>query len=174
MNNATHATARRRSKLAWTALALSSLSLLGATAAGAGGSLTVRGAANSKLGETVVVNPAGRTLYALSPETTHHLLCKSRECLHAWPPLTVPSRTTRLRAGAGVHGALGILKRSNGVLQVTLRGKPLYRFSGDAKSGEANGEGLESFGGTWHAAGASATAAPTSPMSSEGSGAYTY
>jgi hypothetical protein len=33
---------------------------------------------NAKFGEQIVVDAHGRTLYALSPETTHHLLCKSR------------------------------------------------------------------------------------------------
>ena len=85
------------------------------------------------------------------PRPRHHLLCASAECLKAWPPLTVPSRKTKLKAGPGVQGHLGILRRSDGRLQVTLRGRPLYRFSGDSAKGEANGEGLESFGGTWHA-----------------------
>jgi predicted lipoprotein with Yx(FWY)xxD motif len=112
---------------------------------------TVSSATSSALGARVVVNAKGRTLYALSPETAHHLLCKSHECLLAWPPLTVPSRTTRLKDGAGVHGRLALLRRTNGVLQVTLNGMPLYRFSGDTGRAQDNGQGIESFGGTWHA-----------------------
>ncbi|HYM54346.1 MAG TPA: hypothetical protein VES97_03220 [Solirubrobacteraceae bacterium] len=135
-----------RAAVATLALALS----LGATAL-ASGTLTVGSASNSMLGKQVLVNAQGRTLYALSPETTKHLLCRSHECLKDWPPVTVRSRTTRLRAGAGVHGHLGILRRSNGLLQVTLRGLPLYRYSQDLAKGEANGEDIESFGGTWHA-----------------------
>ena len=50
-----------------------------------------------------------------------------------------------------MQGHLGILRRSNGTLQVTLRGLPLYRYSKDHAKGDANGEGIESFGGTWHA-----------------------
>lgn len=126
---------------------------------------TVGSASNAKLGETVLVSAQGRTLYALSPETSRHLLCKSGECLHVWPPLTVKSHSTKLKAGAGVHGSLGLLRRSNGSFQVTLRGMPLYRFSGDHGRDESNGEGLQSFGGTWHAVTASsgATAKPTEP-----------
>jgi predicted lipoprotein with Yx(FWY)xxD motif len=122
-----------------------------AVALAAGGSATVGSASNTGLGKRVVVNAQGRTLYALSPETTHHLLCTSAACLKTWPPLTVPSRKTKLKAGSGVHGRLGILRRGDGRLEVTLRGLPLYRFSGDHGKGEANGEGLQSFGGTWHA-----------------------
>jgi len=126
---------------------------------------TVGSATSAKLGESVVVNAQGRTLYALSPETSRHLLCKSAECVHVWPPLTVKSRAVKLKDGAGVQGGLGLLHRSNGTWQVTLRGMPLYRFSGDSGKAEANGEGLKSFGGTWHAvtASASAGAKPTTP-----------
>jgi predicted lipoprotein with Yx(FWY)xxD motif len=130
------------------------------------GTLTLGTASNSMLGKRVLVNSQGRTLYALSPETSAHLLCKSRECLKNWPPLTVGSRAVKLKAGPGVHGHLGLLRRSDGLLQVTLRGLPLYRFSHDHATGEANGENIESFGGTWHAvtgAGAASTSPPTTP-----------
>ena len=122
---------------------------------------TVGAATNAKFGsEKIVVDTHGRTLYALSPETAHHLLCKSSECLSAWPPLTVHSHKGKLTAGPGVHGRLGILRRSDGMLQITLTGLPLYRFSGDSAKGAANGEGIKSFGGTWHAISAATGAAP--------------
>jgi predicted lipoprotein with Yx(FWY)xxD motif len=44
-----------------------------------------------------------------------------------------------------------VFKRPDGRFQVALRGEPLYRYAGDASKGEANGEGLQDFGGTWHA-----------------------
>ena len=112
----------------------------------------VSAAHNSSLGEQVVVDGHGNTLYALTPETTHHLLCKSPECLHFWPPLTVSSHRTKLKAGPGVKGKLGLLRRKHGVFQVTLRGMPLYHFSGDHAPGDANGQGIKSFGGTWFVA----------------------
>jgi predicted lipoprotein with Yx(FWY)xxD motif len=93
----------------------------------------------------------------------HHLLCKSSECLKFWPPLTVRSSKTKLLAGPGVHGHLAILRRSNGVLQVTLGGLPLYRYSGDQAKGEANGQGIHSFGGSWHVVSATSPATPTTP-----------
>jgi predicted lipoprotein with Yx(FWY)xxD motif len=127
---------------------------------------TVDAASNSKLGEQVLVSSQGRTLYALNPETTSHLLCKSSACLKFWPPVTVASSKTKLEAGSGVQGRLGILRRSNGMLQVTFRGLPLYRYAGDHAKGEANGQGLQSFGGTWHVlstASDPSTATPTTP-----------
>jgi predicted lipoprotein with Yx(FWY)xxD motif len=138
-----------------------------AMALAAGSATPVLGAtANTKFAEQIVVDAHGRTLYALSPETSRRLLCKSSECLSAWPPLTVRSRKAKLTAGPGVHGRLGILKRSNGMLQVTLRGVPVYRFSGDSAKGAANGEGIKSFGGTWHALSA-ASSTPPAPASTE-------
>jgi predicted lipoprotein with Yx(FWY)xxD motif len=126
---------------------------------------TVSSAANAKLATAVVVNAQGRTLYALSPETSRRLLCKSRECLQVWPPLTVSSDEAKLKAGAGVQGKLGLIRRGKDRFQVTLRGMPLYRFSGDHAGDESNGEGLKSFGGTWHAATSvsGAAAKPTQP-----------
>ncbi len=133
------------------ALAVLLLAAVAAVAAAGGSTRVVSAAANQKLGTTVVVEAHGHTLYALSPETTHHLLCKSSTCLQTWPPLTVRSSKLKLLAGSGVQGRLGVLRRAGGKWQVTLRGMPLYRFAGDTAKGQANGEGLMSFGGTWHA-----------------------
>ncbi len=137
-----------------------------AVALAAGSGATVGSALSSKIGKQIVVNPQGRTLYTLSPETTHHLLCTSSECQKFWPPLTVPSSKTKLKAGTGVQGRLGILRRRGGLLQVTLRGLPLYRYSRDHAKGQVNGEGIESFGGTWHAVSAQANAGSTMPTTS--------
>lgn len=157
---------RRRAWLALAAVAAVAAITVAATALAAGSSLTLSSNASSMLGKPVVVNPQGRTLYKLSPETSKHLLCKSKECLTNWPPLTVKSAKTKLKAGSGVKGKLGLLHRSNGTLQVTLNGLPVYRYSGDSAKGDVNGEGIESFGGTWHAVTASSsssTSAPTMP-----------
>ncbi len=162
-----------RGPRAWLALAALA-AILGAsvaTVALARGSTaaTVASAANAKLGVPVLIGAQGRTLYALTPETSRRLLCKSAECLHVWPPLTVASPKAKLKAGGGVQGRLGVVRRGDGRFQVTLRGVPLYRFSGDHGRDESNGEGIESFGGTWHAVRASggATVKPTQSGSAE-------
>lgn len=141
---------RRSARILVTVALVSAFAASAALAAHLG--LTLGSTSNSALGERVIVNAQGRTLYSLSPETSRHLLCKSGECLRFWPPLTVGSTATRLKNGPGVQGRLGILRRSNGTLQVTLRGMPLYRYSQDRAKGDAKGQGIESFGGTWHAA----------------------
>lgn len=136
---------------------------LAAMTLAAGNAATVSLASNATLGEQIVIDAQGRTLYALRPETTHHLLCKSSECLKFWPPLTVRSSKAKLLAGPGVHGHLAILRRSNGVLQVTLGGLPLYRYSGDQAKGQANGQSIHSFGGTWHVLSATDSTSPAPP-----------
>jgi len=147
-----------RAALAAAALLLGALA---AVALAAGGGFTVTSASNSKLGEQIVADAQGRTLYVLSPETTHHLLCKSSKCLALWPPLTVRSSKTALKAGSGVHGRLATFRRSNGMLQVTLSGQPLYRYAGDRAKGDANGQGIHAFGGTWHVLTAKSSTSPT-------------
>jgi predicted lipoprotein with Yx(FWY)xxD motif len=146
-----------------------------ASVAMAAGTRVVSAASNSTLSETVAVDTHGRTLYALHPEATHHLLCKTHACLQAWPPLTVNSANVKLAAGHGVEGHLGLLRRGNGKWQVTLRGMPLYRFSGDSMQRDANGEGIKSFGGTWHAVTAQtrSTAQPGTPSPTSSTPAMT-
>jgi predicted lipoprotein with Yx(FWY)xxD motif len=159
----------KRSRRTWLTLAavaaVAAIAAVATALAAGSSSLTLGSAQNSTLGHAVVVNPQGRTLYRLSPETSRHLLCKSKECLTNWPPLTVKSAKTKLKAGTGVKGKLAVLRRSNGSFQVTLNGLPLYRYSGDSAKGQANGEGIESFGGTWHAVKASSSAGATTPAS---------
>jgi predicted lipoprotein with Yx(FWY)xxD motif len=97
--------------------------------------------------ESVAVNGKGVTVYELSPETTEHLLCRSSTCLGAWPPVKASGK---VNTAAGLSGKLGTFKRKR-FTQVTLNGHPPYTFSEDAgMKGSASGEGLHSFGGTWH------------------------
>jgi predicted lipoprotein with Yx(FWY)xxD motif len=151
----------------------------------ASSAVTIGSASNSKLGENVLVSSQGRTLYTLTPETAHHLLCKSSECLKFWPPLTVPSSSAKVKLAAGVHGHVGILHRSNGKLQVTLNGRPLYRFAADHANGEVNGQNFKSFGGTWRVLsdsgspsstepGAASTPTPTTPPAMPSNPPYGY
>ena len=123
----------------------------------------VKAVHNDVQDKTIVVDAKGLTLYRLSPETSKHLICKSGACLGVWPPLTVKSRSTKLVAGSGVHGKLALVSRGKNKFQVTLGGKPLYRFSGDSGKGKVSGEGIVSFGGTWHTVSAGTAAARPNP-----------
>ena len=43
-----------------------------------------------------------------------------------------------------------LTSRGWGATQVTYNGHPLYRFQGDAKAGQINGQGLDQFGAKWY------------------------
>jgi predicted lipoprotein with Yx(FWY)xxD motif len=103
------------------------------------------GLANTHIG-TVLVDSTGRTLYAFTKDQTSTSAC-SGQCVIVWSPL----RTTRhLVVGSGLGVSLvATSARPDGQPQVTYNGHRLYRFSDDNRPGEANGQGLASFGGVW-------------------------
>jgi predicted lipoprotein with Yx(FWY)xxD motif len=151
-------------KIGMTVATLAVAAAFAATALGSS-STSVSSASNASLREHILAGPSGHTLYALSPETSSHLLCKSSECLKFWPPLKASS-AGKVKLGAGVHGKVGILHRSNGISQVTLNGHPLYYFSGDSGRDEVNGQSLKGFGGTWHVLSASGQPSSKAPAAS--------
>jgi predicted lipoprotein with Yx(FWY)xxD motif len=107
---------------------------------------TVKSTNVSALGK-ILVNASGRTLYHNSFEKKNVVKCTGT-CASQWPPLVVAAGAKPV-AGAGVMASmLGTLKRSDGKIQVTYGGKPLYLFSGDKKAGDVKGQGD---GGIWHA-----------------------
>ncbi|MHB8448919.1 MAG: COG4315 family predicted lipoprotein [Mycobacteriales bacterium] len=52
--------------------------------------------------------------------------------------------------GAAKASLLGTSRRTDGTVQVTYNGHPLYYYSGDSHAGQTNGEGINSFGGYWY------------------------
>lgn len=114
------------------------------TASTATRSVVVATAKNSKLG-TILVDNQGMTLYTLT-NAGQPVAC-SGACLTVWPPLLLPSGTSKATGSAGV-GGLGTVA-AGGQQEVTVNGSPLYHFSGDHAAGDVNGEGINSFGGTW-------------------------
>lgn len=108
---------------------------------------TVKLAHNAKLG-TILVAPNGMVVYHLSTEASGHIHCVGG-CTAVWPPLELPTGVTKPVAGPGLTGTLGVTKRPSGPLQVTYNGMPLYLYAGDAKPGQAAGQGLVQDGGTW-------------------------
>ena len=115
-------------------------------AAASPGAATVTTASAGDLG-TILVDSTGRTLYLWKADTGSTSTC-SGACAAAWPPLTT---TGDAKAAGGARTAdLGTTKRSDGTAQVTYHGHPLYLFAGDAKPGDANGEGSTGFGAAWY------------------------
>jgi predicted lipoprotein with Yx(FWY)xxD motif len=151
--------------------AVAAVVLIVATA-GAQSKITLKSESASSLGGTVLAAPSGRTLYRLSPETSTHLLCTSSACLGVWKPLTVKSKSTTVKLPSGAKGHAAFVKRGK-AFQVTLGGKPLYTFAGDTATGQATGDGIKSFGGTWHAMSiAKAASAPAPAPSTPAPGGY--
>jgi predicted lipoprotein with Yx(FWY)xxD motif len=129
---------------------------------------TVKTAKNTDLG-TVLVNSTGRTLYHFTSDTRTKVNCTA-SCIAQWPPLLIAAGAKPV-AGPGISAAkLGTLKRADGGLQVTYNGMTLYRYAGDSKAGQANGEAVSN---KWYAVsslGKIVKPAATSSSSSTGSG----
>jgi predicted lipoprotein with Yx(FWY)xxD motif len=121
--------------------------LAGVAGGGTTPTITLKSRTAGSLGK-VLAAPNARTLYRLSPETRSNVLCKSSACLRIWKPLLVRSKSTTVRLPAGVTGTIGFLKRGTRY-QVTLSSRPLYTYASDSRAGEANGQRIRSFGGTW-------------------------
>jgi predicted lipoprotein with Yx(FWY)xxD motif len=126
--------------------------------------VTISAAAVPGIG-TVLVNGEGRTLYLLSSEAGSKLTCTDANgCTKVWPDTELPSGVTQATAGGGLQASLlGTVKSSDGKLYVTYGGYPLYQFSGDAGPGLTNGQGIQSFGGTWSAMTPAGTGLSSSP-----------
>jgi len=115
-------------------------------------------------GATVLTNAKGFTLYWFVPDTSTKSNCNGT-CAQNWPPVKGPA------TASGVKGTFGTIKRSDGSVQATFDGHPLYTFVGDTAAGQAKGNGLNAAGGLWHEITTSGSAAPVS-TSSPGGGGY--
>jgi len=154
------------------ALLLAACSSSSGTDAGASASSTtappvvVKAATVAGFG-TVLVDGSGRTLYMLTSEQGGKLTCTDNNgCTKVWPDTELPSGVTSATAGSGIQPSLlGTVKDASGHLYVTYGGLPLYTYSGDSGAGQANGEGIQSFGGTWYVLGVSGQ-----PVTSSGTG----
>jgi predicted lipoprotein with Yx(FWY)xxD motif len=143
-----HAHTRRRLGLG---LAAAALTAIGGVAIAAAPETVLSGNATvAGKPRRVVIDAAGLTVYTLSGERVGNLKCVTKQCFSFWPPYKTPA-DAKLTKGPGVHGTLSKLHRvKGGFYQVMLNGHPLYRFSLDKSAGSAKGEGIQSFGGTWH------------------------
>ena len=102
-------------------------------AAAAGGSIVV---ASTDLGD-ILQDGEGRTLYLFNPDGQGDSTCYD-DCADNWPALL-----GEVTAGDGVdESLLGTTTRTDGAVQVTYNGWPLYYFAGDAAPGDLNGQGL--------------------------------
>jgi len=117
-------------------------------------------------GVTVLTNSKGFTLYSFAPDTSTTSKCNGA-CAQNWPPVQGPV------TASGVTGTFGTITRSDGSVQATFDGHPLYAFVGDTAPGQAKGNGLNAAGGLWHEVTTSGTA-PAGSSSPGSGGGYGY
>ena len=129
-----------------------------------GKAATVR-VAKTDLGR-ILVNSKGHTLYMFGADQGTTSACNDA-CAAQWPPLVNASP----KAGKGAKASLVTTStRADGSTQVVYNGHPVYTFQADMKAGATNGQGLNAFGGVWHAVSPAGNEV-TKTASSGGSGA---
>jgi predicted lipoprotein with Yx(FWY)xxD motif len=147
-------------------LALLGLAILALAASGCGGNASAGGSATTSSSSTtvavrqvdgvgnVLVDSKGDALYSPDQEANGMILCKG-SCTSIWVPLTLSANAKPTGSGE-VNTMLGTVRRPDGSVQVTFRGKPLYTFAEDSSPGMVTGNGAQDqFGGqqfTWHVA----------------------
>ena len=99
----------------------------------------------SKYGR-ILFDGRGFALYTFTRDARGRSTC-SGACAKKWPPYIVSRRPV---AGVGAkRSLLGTIRRSDGTLQATYAGRPLYYYAGDRKPGQVLCQNVKEFGGTW-------------------------
>jgi predicted lipoprotein with Yx(FWY)xxD motif len=97
-------------------------------------------------GVTVLTNASGRTLYWFAPDTSTSSACYGT-CAAYWPPVFgLPAASSP----SVITAKLGTIRRTDGTLQATYSGHPLYTYIGDTAPGQASGNNVNLNGGLWH------------------------
>ncbi|HEY2641119.1 MAG TPA: hypothetical protein VGI66_14710, partial [Streptosporangiaceae bacterium] len=139
----------RPARLTAAALGVAALVLLGVAVANATGPVPAVAGTGTALeattidGMKVLANSKGFTLYFFAPDTPTTSKCYG-SCAAYWPPVIGSSA-----AGSGLPGKTGTIKRTDGSLQLTYDGHPLYTYIGDSAPGQASGNNLNLNGGLW-------------------------
>lgn len=139
----------RTARLTAAALGVAALVLLGVAVANATAPAPAATSTGTALktttidGMTVLTNGKGFTLYSFAPDTPTTSKCYG-SCAAYWPPVIGSSA-----AGSGLPGETGTIKRTDGSLQLTYNGHPLYTYIGDSAPGQATGNNLNLNGGLW-------------------------
>ena len=121
----------------------------------------------------VVVDGRGRTVYVLTSGGHTNVPCTaSSGCTKLWPTLPLPGGISAATEGTGVKASLlGTKKLSDGKTYPTYNGWLIYEYAGDPGPGQAKGQRIKSFGGTWYVLNASGNPVTTSAGTTTG-GAY--
>ena len=98
-------------------------------------------------GVTILTNSDGRALYWFAPDSPTSSACYGT-CAAYWPP--VYGSPTLAAGVSGVTGKLGTIHRTDGTVQATYDGHPLYTYIADTAPGQVNGNNVNLNGGFWH------------------------
>jgi predicted lipoprotein with Yx(FWY)xxD motif len=131
-----------------------------------GRTATIGLADNGNLGK-ILVDSKGDTVYLFQKDTRTKSTCTGA-CATTWPPVPATGKPT-VASGLSA-GKVGTTTGSDGKRQVTYNGHPLYRFQGDSKPGDANGQGTNAFGALWYVLSSSGAAVTTGGGSGGGYG----
>lgn len=110
-----------------------------AVTGGLSAATTLMLAESEELG-TYLTDAAGMTLYTFANDVPGTSNCYD-QCAVAWPPLLAEA-DAELTAADGISGALGTTERTDGTLQVTYDGWPLYYWVNDAAPGDTTGHNV--------------------------------
>jgi len=122
---------------------------------------------------TVVVDGRGRTVYILTSDGSTNAPCTDASgCTKLWLNLPLPNGTSAAKAGMGLNASLFATKKLSGVTFPTYHGWLMYEYAGDSGAGQANGQGIKSFGGTWYVLNASGNPVTSGGSSGGGGGGY--
>ncbi|MCB0630818.1 MAG: T9SS type A sorting domain-containing protein [Saprospiraceae bacterium] len=87
----------------------------------------------------ILVDADGYTLYYFSRDASPDASACTDGCLNVWPVFYVENPSV----GTGLDAAdFGSFERTDGAMQTTYKGWPLYYFASDANVGDTNGEGV--------------------------------
>jgi predicted lipoprotein with Yx(FWY)xxD motif len=95
----------------------------------------------------ILADGHGQALYLFTADKGKASNC-SGDCATAWPPYIVKKAPTAV-SGAK-PGLVGTARRSDGKLQATYAGHPVYYYEGDRSPGEVNCQAAVEFGGYWY------------------------
>jgi predicted lipoprotein with Yx(FWY)xxD motif len=104
------------------------------------------GAEGEELG-LIIYDLSGHTLYTFEKDKGSTSTCYGA-CAKTWPPALTEGKARA--GGEALPAKVGTTKRKDGTIQLTYAGHPLYRYTRDGQV-DVNGNGIESFGGEWHA-----------------------
>jgi predicted lipoprotein with Yx(FWY)xxD motif len=93
----------------------------------------------------VLADRRGQAFYLFASEKSRRSQCYGG-CAQRWPPVLAGEDP---RAGPGGHShLLGTTRRTDGKVQLTYAGHPMYYYDGDAP-GRILCQGVNEFGGLW-------------------------